>query len=265
MVTKAFKSVKLRPLLLKWYDIHGRDLPWRTKGNIKPNPYHVWLSEVMLQQTTVATVTNYFYRFIHRWPTLNDLALASLDDILVAWQGLGYYSRARNLYKAAQHFQNLKGLPQSITDLKKLPGVGDYTAAALAAIIYGDEVVPVDGNVIRVLARVFALQQPLPLLKKAIFEKTRLLEKGERPGDFAQALMDLGAIICRSKNPMCEQCPLKVLCQAYAKGWQKKLPVPALKKPKPVRYGAVFLIQNEKREIRLRYRPPMPKHGKKCP
>ena len=198
--------------MLQWYDQHARTLPWRALKGQQQNPYYVLLSEVMLQQTTVATVKAYFERFVDQWPTLNAIAQASLDEILVAWQGLGYYSRARNLHKALRQLSEQESFPQVPDDLKKLSGVGDYTANAVAAIAFNQPVVPIDGNVIRVLARVFGLTQPLPMLKKTIAEKALLLADSDRPGDFAQSLMDLGSLVCRPQQPRCEICPVVSMC-----------------------------------------------------
>jgi len=241
--------------MLRWYDQHARTLPWRALKGQQQNPYYVLLSEVMLQQTTVATVKAYFERFIDQWPTLNAMAQASLDEILVAWQGLGYYSRARNLHKALRQLSEQQSFPQAPDDLKKLSGVGDYTANAVAAIAFNQPVVPVDGNVIRVLARVFGLTQPLPMLKKTVSEKALLLADSDRPGDFAQSLMDLGSLVCRPQQPRCEICPVASMCVGYKAGLQQTLPVKAVKLPKPTRYGIAFLNVNEHRQIWLRRRP----------
>lgn len=251
----SIDSSAFQHALLDWYDQNARALPWRAKPGQLPNPYYVLLSEVMLQQTTVATVKGYFQRFIEKWPRLEDLAKASLDDLLVLWQGLGYYSRARNLYKTIQQLNQQGIFPQTVEGLKQLSGIGDYTAAAIAAIAFDQPVVPVDGNVIRVLARVFALSDSLPLLKKKVTEQANLIRPTIRAGDFAQALMDLGAMICRPNQPICKDCPVKNFCQAYVEGLQNQLPVKKQKPPKPTRYGAIFLITNDKGEILLRKRP----------
>ncbi|RZI47157.1 A/G-specific adenine glycosylase [Candidatus Finniella inopinata] len=244
-----------RHRLLHWYDSNRRTLPWRALKGQKPNPYHVLLSEIMLQQTTVATVIAYFERFIGQWPTLEAMAKASLDDVLVAWQGLGYYSRARNLHKALGQLADLPSFPQTPDDLRKLPGVGDYTAKAIASIAFDQPVVPVDGNVIRVVARVFGLTQALPMLKKTVAEKALLLAADDRPGDFAQSLMDLGSMICRPQQPRCDRCPLRSLCKGYEDSLQHTLPIKAVKPPKPTRYGCAFLTMNKQGQIWLRRRP----------
>jgi A/G-specific adenine glycosylase len=208
----------------------------------------------MLQQTTVATVKGYFHRLIEKWPQLADMAKASLDEVLVVWQGLGYYSRARNLHKTVQQLDQQGFFPQTVQELKQLPGVGEYTAAAVAAIAFNQPVIPVDGNVIRVTARVFGLEEPMPQLKKAVIQRAHLLTSPERAGDFAQALMDLGATVCRPVQPLCEGCPLQSFCQAYAKGLQNHLPTKTPKAFKPTRYGAVFMITNDQGEILFRKR-----------
>ena len=241
--------------MLQWYDKHARTLPWRALKGQQSNPYHVLLSEVMLQQTTVATVKPYFERFVKQWPTLTMMAAASLDEILVAWQGLGYYSRARNLHKAAQELAELQSFPQTVETLKTLPGTGDYTANAIAAIAFNRPVVPIDSNVIRVLTRVYGLTQPLPALKKTVSEKALLLASTDRPGDFAQSLMDLGAMVCRPQQPLCEGCPVVIVCEAYKKGLQQMLPVKAVKPLKPTRYGVAFLNVNAHGQVWLRRRP----------
>jgi A/G-specific adenine glycosylase len=235
--------------LLTWYDKAQRTLPWRTE---EKNPYHTWLSEIMLQQTTVATVIPYFHRFIGRWPTVQDLANASLDDVLTEWQGLGYYSRARNLHKCAQHLS--QHFPKTETELVKLPGIGPYTAAAIASIAFEEKAAAVDGNVIRVLSRYFAIQTPNP--QEEIREKLRSLLPKERNGDFTQALMEFGALLCRPKNPDCEVCPFKQRCQAYAQNKVDYFPVKTPKQKLPTRYAIAFILRREDGAILLRKRPP---------
>jgi len=243
--------------LLPWYDNHRRMLPWRAVPGYSPNPYHVWLSEIMLQQTTVATVKGYFSRFITQWPTVEDLATSTLDEVFHHWQGLGYYSRARNLHHCAQTLvRDFKGiLPQEEQVLQILPGIGSYTAAAIAAIAYNQPVVPVDGNVVRVFSRLFALKTPLPTLKNEVQTLAKKMVPSQRSGDFAQSLMDLGATICRPRNPLCNLCPLQTICEGCHQGIAAQLPHPAVKDIKPRRYGIIFWVENNKGEILLEKRP----------
>lgn len=234
--------------LLTWYDQASRDLPWRTSPS---NPYYVWLSEIMLQQTTVATVVPYFQDFTLKWPTLQDLAKASLDDILVAWQGLGYYSRARNLHRCAQSLA--KTFPREEKELLKLPGIGPYTAAAITSIAFGKKAAAIDGNVVRVLSRYF-MDPDLPPFKDL---KEKLIGQlpDERCGDFTQALMELGALVCRPKSPLCEECPFLKDCKAYQRGRVEDYPHKVLKTKRPTRYAKAFLVRNQEGEILLRKRP----------
>ena len=240
--------------ILDWYDQNKRQLPWRS---LNPNPYHVWLSEIMLQQTTVPTVIPYFLKFIEKWPTLQDLSKASLDSILIEWQGLGYYSRARNLHQCAYHIQNELGgrFPQSFESLIKLPGIGSYTAAAITSIAFDTKAAVVDGNIVRVLSRFFALETAYPLSKPEIEKQAWKLTPQKRPGDYAQALMDLGSRICKPRNPLCESCPLVFWCQAYQKGTPQIYPLKNPKGQKPTRYTIAFLIQNASHQVFLRKRP----------
>ena len=218
--------------LLAWYDRHRRRLPWRAEPGERADPYHVWLSEIMLQQTTVATVGPYFRDFIQRWPTVGELAAADLDEILHAWQGLGYYARARNLHRAAKVVAERHGgkFPESEEGLLDLPGIGAYTAAAIAAIAFGKSTTPVDGNIERVTARLFAVRQALPAAKPELRRLAAMLTPKRRAGDFAQALMDLGATICLAGRPKCLLCPIAADCQAYAMGIADDLPA---RSPKP--------------------------------
>lgn len=232
----------LRKSLLSWYDRAARELPWRVKGNNSADPYRVWLSEIMLQQTTVAAVIPYFARFLEAWPTVADLAAAPRDDVLSAWAGLGYYSRARNLHAAAQALA-ANGMPETEEGWRKLPGVGAYTAAAIAAIAYDQPANVVDGNVERVIARLRAVETPLPDAKLELRARAADLVTANRPGDYAQALMDLGATICTPKSPKCDQCPWASACAAYATGQPETYPRRAAKAERPRRYGAVFRIQ----------------------
>ena len=248
--------------LLLWYDRHHRSLPWRVGpkeaalGQV-PEPYHVWLSEIMLQQTTVGAVKSYFEAFLRVWPTLDDLAAAPEEDVLKAWAGLGYYSRARNLKKCAEIVVSEHGgrFPQAVEALKALPGIGDYTAAAIAAIAFDEPVPVVDGNIERITARLYRISEPLPGAKKPIREKVAALTPKSRAGDFAQAMMDLGASLCSPKKPACALCPFTGACAAEAMGDMETYPVKAPKKPKPVRRGAAFLIRRADGAIWLIKRP----------
>jgi A/G-specific adenine glycosylase len=233
--------------LLGWYDRHARDLPWRAPpGAPLPDPYRVWLSEVMLQQTTVAAVKPYFARFTQRWPSVEALAAAPDEEVMAAWAGLGYYSRARNLVKAARAVAALGGFPKSEQALRALPGLGDYTAAAVAAIAFGQRAVVVDANVERVVARLFAIDTPLPQARKAIRAHADAITPAQRAGDFAQAMMDLGATVCTPRDPRCLLCPLAAACAARAAGNPAQIPVKAAKKPKPQRRGTAFWIERDK-------------------
>ena len=244
-------------LLLDWYDKNARTLPWRAPRGTMPAPYHVWLSEIMLQQTTVITVKPYFEKFLKLFPTLADLAAAPDDAVMAAWAGLGYYSRARNLLKCARLVvTEYDGrFPDNEEALLALPGIGPYTAAAIAAIAFNRPAAPVDGNIERVLARLFDLHTPLPALKADVKEKNRTLVPQDRPGDFAQAMMDLGAMLCTPKRPDCLICPWRDICQARANGTTEALPKRAPKKPKPERSGTVFWLENQKGEVLMARRP----------
>lgn len=237
--------------LLDWYDRQGRSLLWRVKevggGNALANPYHVWLSEIMLQQTTVATVGAYFQKFLQMWPTVEALAAAELDDVLSAWAGLGYYARARNLHKCALEVVALYGgeFPADEAALKALPGIGDYTAAAVAAIAFGLPTAPVDGNIERVFARLHRLAETMPKGKPTVKKLLAVEVPETRNNDFVQALMDLGATVCTPTKPACLLCPLKGSCQAYRDGVAEDYPKKAPKKQKPTRHAAAFLIINQ--------------------
>ncbi len=247
--------------LLAWYDRHCRDLPWRTPPQAlaagrKPDPYHVWLSEIMLQQTTVAAVKPYFLAFTRRWPDVIALADAGQDEILRAWAGLGYYSRARNLHKCAQVLRedHNGAFPRTEAGLKSLPGVGDYTAAAIAAIAFGVPAVVIDGNVERVITRFRAIDTALPAAKPEIRAFLATILPAERPGDFAQAMMDLGATICTPKRPACIVCPLKDECRVLRTGDPELFPVKAARQPKPKRRGAAFVARQPDGAVLLRKR-----------
>ncbi|HQT86812.1 MAG: A/G-specific adenine glycosylase [Acidiphilium sp. 37-64-53] len=246
--------------LLRWYGTHRRVLPWRATDGGRPDPYHVWLSEIMLQQTVVATVIPYFGRFIERYPTVADLAAAPDDDVLGLWAGLGYYARARNLIACARAVAAAGGFPATIDGLRALPGIGAYTAAAIGAIAFDLPVVPIDGNVERVAARIGAVTTALPAGKAEIARVAAWL--GEQaaaraaPGDFAQALFDLGASLCAPRSPSCLICPWRGDCAGHAAGIAATLPRKAARAPRPVRFGTVFLLRDADGAIGLRRRPP---------
>jgi A/G-specific adenine glycosylase len=248
---------RLRAGLLGWYDAHARRLPWRIPpGSTEtPDPYRVWLSEVMLQQTSVAAVIGYFNAFTARWPTVAALAAAADEDVMAMWAGLGYYARARNLVACAREVARRGAFPDSVEGLMELPGIGPYTAAAIGAIAFGREVTPVDGNIERVTARLMAIAEPMPASKPAIIAAARaLFDGGGRPGDTAQALMDLGATICTPKAPDCARCPVSEHCRAFADGIAATLPARAAKAERPTRYGHAFVAFNAGRVL-LRRRP----------
>ena len=231
-------------LLLSWYDAHARDLPWRVRSGVA-DPYRVWLSEVMLQQTTVATVRPRFAAWVARWPDVDALAAADEADVMAAWAGLGYYARARNLVKAARAVVAQGGFPRTETGLRTLPGLGGYTAAAVAAIAFGERAVVVDANVERVVARLFAIDAPLPGARPAIRAAADAITPDARAGDFAQGMMDLGATICTSRKPRCLLCPLRQECRGFAQGEPERLPVKAVKKARPQRYGTIFWLERD--------------------
>lgn len=256
--TKPDTKSKLAEKLLKWYDAEQRELPWRAKPGTIPNPYHVWLSEIMLQQTVVKTVIPYFNKFLSLWPELNDLANAEDEDIRRAWAGLGYYTRAANLHKCAKIIRDeYEGeLPIFAEELETLPGIGPYTAAAIAAIAFDETATPVDGNIERVVARQFAEVAPLPGVKSKLKILATSLTPPRRAGDFAQAQMDLGARICTPKNPSCLLCPISSSCEGYNQGIANDLPNRAKKKPKPTRYGSAFFALREDGAVLLHQRLP---------
>ncbi len=243
--------------LLGWYDRHARVLPWRSPPGTFADPYHVWLSEIMLQQTTVQAVKPYFEKFTAAWPSVADLAAAELDDVLKAWAGLGYYARARNLHKCARAVAGDHGgrFPDTADRLVALPGIGPYTAAAIASIAFGRREAAVDGNVERVVSRVFAIETPLPEAKPEISAIAMTLVPGTRPGDFAQAMMDLGATICAPRKANCLICPWSDMCSGRLRGLQDVLPYKRPKKPKPTRYGVAFWVEREDGAVLLRRRP----------
>jgi A/G-specific adenine glycosylase len=244
--------------LLAWYDENRRQLPWRAAPDERPDPYAVWLSEIMLQQTTVAAVIPYFTNFMRRWPTVFDLATADLQSVLAAWAGLGYYSRARNLHACARRIvSDFDGhFPMDEAILRGLPGIGAYTAAAIAAIAFGRRAVVVDGNVERVLSRTAMLATPLPQAKPLVRRQADLVTPAERAGDFAQAMMDLGATICLRARPHCGLCPLATLCLASLAGVAGAYPRRQAKHARATRQGAVALLQRADGALVLRTRPP---------
>lgn len=254
IMTGDTKNVEsFREHLLKWYDKHKRALPWRALTGQTPTPYHVWLSEIMLQQTTVPAVIPYFVKFLTLWPSVERLAAADSDNVMQNWAGLGYYARARNLHKCAKIISNdHKGIfPSNIDDLKKLPGIGDYTAAAITAIAFGKPANVVDGNVERVMSRIFNVLSPVPDSKPVLKKLAGHMASGEtrRAGDYAQALMDLGATICTPTSPKCATCPVKSFCDALAAGHPEKLPIRKAKKDKPQKHGYVYWITNHRGDI----------------
>jgi A/G-specific adenine glycosylase len=249
-------------LLLNWYDIHARVMPWRIapqdrKKGCLPDPYHVWLSEVMLQQTTVAAVRDYFRRFVARWPTVLDLARAEDADVMAEWAGLGYYARARNLLKCARAVAALPDgrFPRTRDELLGLPGIGPYTAAAVSAIAFDQASPVVDGNVERVMARLFAVLEPLSKAKSTLVAHAASLTPARRPGDYAQAVMDLGATICTPRNPACAICPWSGICQASKDGIAASLPIKLAKPAKPQRQGTVWAVFRADGALLLELRP----------
>jgi A/G-specific adenine glycosylase len=228
--------------LLRHYDLHKRALPWRSAN---PDPYRVWLSEVMLQQTTVAAVIPRFHRFIEHWPTVETLAAAPLEEVLGEWAGLGYYARARNLHACARQVAALGAFPATEAGLRQLPGIGAYTAAAIAAIALGEVATVVDTNVERVIARLNGIDRPIAEARSEIHNAAAALTPGERPGDHAQAMMDLGATICRPKKPDCPACPLAPDCLAFASGTPELFPAPKIKADRPHRHGVAWWIERD--------------------
>lgn len=243
--------------LLAWYSLHRRDLPWRTKSGQKSDPYAVWLSEIMLQQTTVVAVAPYYRRFLKRWPSIGSLAAAPLGDVLAEWAGLGYYARARNLHRTARIVASERRgeFPTTVEELRRLPGIGTYTAGAVAAIAFGASEPAVDANAERVLARYFGVQDALSKVKSRLHELARSLLPPKRAGDFAQALMDLGALICTPKVPACGKCPWRRDCRARGLGIAETLPKKVERRPRPLKRGAAFVLGDRSGSILLERRP----------
>jgi A/G-specific adenine glycosylase len=254
----GLKKTTLSNLMLVWYDDNARELPWRvppaaSKKGKRQTPYKVWLSEVMLQQTTVEAVKPRFRRFLKRWPSVKMLAAAPQEDVLSEWAGLGYYARARNLHACAQKIVTEHGgrFPKTEKLLRQLPGIGDYTAAAIAAIAFDQPSNVVDGNIERVMARLFAEETALPKAKPILKTHAARLTPAKRPGDYAQSLMDLGSLICTPKNPDCKACPLKRRCKGHKSGTPEAYPNRKAKTERPVRKAHIFVITNSKGEIFL--------------
>ena len=245
--------------LLRWYDRHRRSMPWRALPGETPDPYRVWLSEIMLQQTTVAAVIPYYERFLARFPDVQTLAAAEADAVMQAWAGLGYYARARNLHACARAVAALGGFPSTVDGLLALPGIGGYTARAVASIAFAVPVVPVDGNVERVAARLYAIDGPMPAAKPTIAAAAARFGDDAaaraRPADFTQALFDLGATIC-TRRPACAICPLAPACAGRRMGAPETLPRKAVKTVRPVRHGALFWLTDARGQVLLRRRPP---------
>ena len=248
----------LADVLLAWYDRHGRTLPWRALPGQACDPYAVWLSEIMLQQTTVAAVKSYYAAFLARWPNVQALADAPVEAVMQAWAGLGYYSRARNLHACAQVVARELGgvFPRDVAGLQALPGIGPYTAAAIAAIAFGTVACVVDANVERVVSRLYAIEEPLPGAKGAIRAYAAALTPQHRPGDFAQAMMDLGATLCTPRQPACGQCPLAFDCVAQGRGDAPSFPRKAAKVARPQRLGQAFYVRRADGQVLVRTRPP---------
>lgn len=255
--SKLDQSKDITAALLNWYDIYQRQLPWRFSNDQDNDPYKTWLSEIMLQQTQVATVIPYFRKFISVWPSLQDMAKASLDDVLVEWAGLGYYARARNMHKCAQILTSQYNgeFPREEAELLKLPGIGEYTAAAIAAIAFGQKATPFDGNFERVIARLRGITISMPKAKPLLKRLAVDLTPEVRAGDYAQAVMDLGATVCTARNPKCKLCPVHYFCWSFANGKTESIPSKKLRQTKPIRHGTAFMVLNTRGELLLRRRP----------
>lgn len=255
---RDMQDSEISELALGWYDRHARRLPWRVPPNSPdtPDPYRIWLSEIMLQQTTVAAVKDYFHRFTKRWPSVMDLAQANDDDVMAEWAGLGYYARARNLLRCARIVAQRGGFPETRAELQALPGIGPYTSAAVAAIAFDAPEVVVDGNIERVMARLFNEDTPLPAAKPLLTGYAARLTPFKRPGDYAQALMDIGATLCTPRNPACGICPLRAPCLARVEGTAHHLPRKSPKASKPIRIGTAYLGRRLDGAWLMERRPP---------
>lgn len=254
----AQEDAEFRRQVFAWYDRHGRDLPWRIKGDGAVDGYKVWLSEIMLQQTTVAAVKSYYKKFLDRWPTIESLAASERQEVMNEWAGLGYYARARNMHECAKLVTSEYGgqFSDDILELRKLPGIGEYTSAALISILHKKPAVVVDANIERVIARLFAIETPLQAAKSEIKKAAeKIFMRSERPADLPQALMDLGALICTPKNPQCTICPVNGFCRAQKEGIANDLPQKIAKSPKPQKVGFVYKITNDQGQILLEQRP----------
>jgi A/G-specific adenine glycosylase len=252
------RNERLQAATLAWYDRERRILPWRAAPGERPDPYRVWLSEIMLQQTTVKAVLPRYGAFLRRWSDVTALAEAPLGEVLAEWAGLGYYARARNLHACARELVARFGgrFPETEAELRTLPGVGGYTAAAVAAIAFGAKATPVDGNIERAVARLFAVTETLPEAKPRIKALAEALTPEARAGDFAQSLMDLGATICTPKRPACGLCPVRPDCLGHAEGIAETLPYVRAKAARPVRRGVAYVVLREDGAVLLRERPP---------
>ncbi len=254
--------LKLSKPLLKWYEEKGRSLPWRVspydlKIGKKPDPYKVWVSEIMLQQTTVGAVIPYFNKFIKQWHNVAELSKANQNEIVSFWAGLGYYSRARNILKCAKEIvdKHEGEIPAEKEKLKNLPGIGEYTASAIRSIGFQKSEITIDGNIERIIVRLFKIETPIKFSKNIIQNKAKLLFPKNRTGDFCQGLMDLANIVCRPKKPVCEECPISNFCKSFKDGVTENIPVKAPKKNKPTRKGFVYFIKNNDDKILLERRP----------
>lgn len=248
------KRTALSSALLDWYDRNGRDLPWRVRG-AHPNPYMVWVSEIMLQQTTVKTVIPYFYRFMDKFPDIQSLANADIEDVLLMWQGLGYYTRARKLHECAKYLTDHCGgrFPETYPELLKLPGIGPYTAASISSLAFDKREAVVDGNVIRVISRLYGIRESTAVSLPDIQKKAQDLMSGKRAADYTSAIMDLGATVCTPKNPLCGECPFEADCAAGALGLIDEIPK-IEKLSKINKSGKLFWIENEKGEVFIQKR-----------
>jgi A/G-specific adenine glycosylase len=242
--------------VLNWYSLNKRDLPWRYKNNSQKDPYKIWVSEIMLQQTTVQTVIPYYKKFIKKWPNVKKLSTSNINEVLDFWSGLGYYRRAKNLHLTSKIISNqFDGVfPLEENEIIKLPGIGEYTAAAIRAIAKDEEDTVVDANIERVIARVFYLKKPIKKIKKEIKQNAKKLTPKLNNGDYIQALMDIGSLICTPKDPLCNDCPIEKFCITKKKNAVNEIPKKIIKNDKPVREGIVFWIKNKNNQILLKRR-----------